>query len=535
VDASFLEGASYLEPWTDCSFAGVERTTCAELSTKIRSILAGYDAKNYTDMTAAQCLDSYTVNYLTAHRNLILVAAIQEGETMGYLGYGEAPWTNSSVINIGVNQSILNFIIDELYAQKQQAKVNGTWNLYDDSGLSFKNYTVERCLSQTKDVAAQCELQFVPVILYVVLISNFVKLACMCAAVNYLWNLKEPILATVGDAVASYLEQSDMTTVGRCLVDFETHKKSAQDSFRVYNRKRETRIYRGTSHARWWCSMLPLILLQTLAWTWCWLYIVKLLSYGRGSFNQVMKNFGKVDNQSRLTIGLAGRSGSGLIIDIIMANTVQLAVSATYFLYNSLYTAQYAALEWTTFITGARKALRVTYPRGQQRSTFYLQLPYYYSVPLLVAAIVMHFLASETVFLARLQYYDSNGAPRNDLGWMNVGLSLSGLLSSCCVGTALILIQIFHAWLPLIDNRIPIHGNSSVVISAMCHPPTEHEREHHSIDNNELGKLATRPLMWGVTRQPELRSDGNETLLLPGHCGFTADVVELPIIGSSYS
>lgn len=51
----------------------------------------------------------------------------------------------------------------------------------------------------------------------------------------------------------------------------------------------------------------------------------------------------------------------------------------------------------------------VTYPKGQQRSTYYLQLPYRYVIPLMILLVAMHFLTSQSIFLARLQYWDWTG------------------------------------------------------------------------------------------------------------------------------
>lgn len=247
--------------------------------------------------------------------------------------------------------------------------------------------------------------------------------------------------------------------------------------------------------------------------------------------------FGQVD--SGMILDLDGASGIGLIQDVLVANSFQLALSTTYFLYNSLYTAQCAALEWASFACGKRKSLRVTWPRGLQQSTYYLQLPWRYGVPLTGLLILMHFLISQSIFLARLIYIDSEGF-ESSMSFTDVGFSPPAILTSCCVGLGLILAQVAHACRPL-ENHIPIHGNKSAVISAMCHPDTKKSiaMRKRSSSIREATNLATQPLMWGVTEMPSQHQDDEMVYSdsldqTAGHCTFSADVVELPQIGKRY-
>lgn len=256
------------------------------------------------------------------------------------------------------------------------------------------------------------------------------------------------------------------------------------------------------------------------------------------SVSAAMKlKFGQVD--SGMILNIDGASGIGLIQDVLVANSFQLALSTTYFLYNSLYTAQYAALEWSSFARGKRRSLRVTWPRGLQRSTYYLQLPWRYGIPLTALLILMHFLISQSIFLARLIYIDSEGA-ESSMSFTDVGFSPPAILTSCCVGLGLILAQVVHACRPL-ENLIPIHGNKSTVISAMCHPEnrTSTKLRKQSSVIQEATELATQPLMWGVTEVPPQdrnneASTSDGSIQSAGHCTFSADVVELPQIGRTY-
>jgi len=63
-------------------------------------------------------------------------------------------------------------------------------------------------------VTEECRLSFSLVIMLAVIAANLTKATIM---VLTFWKLREPTLVTIGDAVASFLEQPDPTTAGICL------------------------------------------------------------------------------------------------------------------------------------------------------------------------------------------------------------------------------------------------------------------------------------------------------------------------------
>lgn len=86
------------------------------------------------------------------------------------------------------------------------------------------------------------------------------------------------------------------------------------------------------------------------------------------------------------------------LASVLLPNTPQLILSCAYFAYNALYTRMLTESEWQSFSLGYRP-LRVTNPQGEQWSTFRLQLPYIYSIPLLVTSILLHWITSNAIFL----------------------------------------------------------------------------------------------------------------------------------------
>src|SRR5882762_8193321 len=63
------------------------------------------------------------------------------------------------------------------------------------------------------------------------------------------------------------------------------------------------------------------------------------------------------------------------------------------------FTGMLAGLEWSQ-MAWQKKSLRVSQnPQGEQRSSYFLQLPYRYAIPLLGFSAVMHWLVSRSIFV----------------------------------------------------------------------------------------------------------------------------------------
>jgi hypothetical protein len=84
--------------------------------------------------------------------------------------------------------------------------------------------------------------------------------------------------------------------------------------------------------------------------------------------------FGAIDTNAVINVG-----PSNLLGLVLLANLPQGILSFVYLTYNALFTCMISAHEWARF-ADKKVPLRVTSPVGQQKSTYYLQLPYYYSL-----------------------------------------------------------------------------------------------------------------------------------------------------------
>lgn len=90
-------------------------------------------------------------------------------------------------------------------------------------------------------------------------------------------------------------------------------------------------------------------------------------------------------------------------------------LSLIYVFSNGILTSMLAAEEWTSF-GSVRSSLRVSDARQDQHSTYWLSIPFKYGVCLLVSMTLLHWLVSQGVFVASLDFHSSRFAAPGDLG-----------------------------------------------------------------------------------------------------------------------
>jgi hypothetical protein len=162
--------------------------------------------------------------------------------------------------------------------------------------------------------------------------------------------------------------------------------------------------------------------------------------------------------------------------------------------------------EWNHFAT-ARKGLRVTKPYGKQRSTYFLQLPYRWSLPLTTIGGTLHWLVSQAFFLVRVD--DVNKSESMSA----CGVSFLSLLVVLVVFWGLLL-AICAVGLTMKPTMAPVVASCSLAISAACHPASDEIDVH-------LAKV-----QWGVT--------GSEVVEGFRHCSLSSNPVTQPEEGKTY-
>ena len=202
-----------------------------------------------------------------------------------------------------------------------------------------------------------------------------------------------------------------------------------------------------------------------------------------------------------------------LFADVVTTNTPQLLFSALYFVYNGMFTSMVTAAEWTRFAK-IRKALRVSKPGNGQRSTYWLQLPWKYSLPLLSVSILLHWLVSRSLFIVRIIVFGWNGNEQPDRSISACGYSVLAILIVIIV-LAFSLGVLGVAGMQKLTSGIPVAGTCSLAISAACHYNEEGDPD-----------VVHKPLVWGVVTPADENS--------PGHCSMSGDQVSEPILGLMY-
>jgi hypothetical protein len=96
--------------------------------------------------------------------------------------------------------------------------------------------------------------------------------------------------------------------------------------------------------------------------------------------------------------GFEDANAGSFLSQVMVVNSFQLGLSIWYLIYNGFLTRLQMAREWARFSTEYRP-LRVTKPEGKQVSTYRLQLPYRYSVPLLAVSAFLHWMMSNAFYI----------------------------------------------------------------------------------------------------------------------------------------
>jgi len=353
------------------------------------------------------------------------------------------------------------------------------------------------------------------VILVIVVICNLGKVVSMLYVAFY---VKDDPLITVGDAIQSFLSRPDKTTTGMCLVSkADVVAKSltviSDPEPKPYAARRLQ--WRTAASARRWTLFIILFLAAILT-------ILGLLGLAIGSLPAKAKGnlwalgFGAVHPSTLITgwsLSKIHDADTAIVAATLIANTPQLVLSFLYMTLNGLVTSMFLAQEWSGYAV-SRKGLRVSKPSSPQRRTYFLQLPYRVAAPLILLSLLLHWLVSQSIFLAVVSTYNADGDLANAIAVVTCGFSPMAMVFSAVAGVVLVVVVVGMSYFKF-DSAMPVAGSCSVAIAAACH--TDH------------GERAAQDLLqWG-----ELYLGLSETEV--GHCAFTSGLVRRPTVGRLYA
>lgn len=490
-------------------------------------------------LSSTDCVKAYAQNYQSARGNLLLVVS---NSTQGFTTGAVADYETQVAPVTSLDDSQpdpFEWICDQYMTQGAGCS---SWLSKVESEISdWKPFRkpVEYCMSER--IEQHCRVEYSAHLLLVVVLIGLLKTTTM---LYIAFRIRDVPLLTIGDAVSSFLTSPESKTKGMCLLDkslknfepsvsysqrsesgeYSSINWSAPPKYFQYQRKRQ---FTAASGRRWITSLVLFVILLGVS--------IFLLQYGvywykTGSNNKsgiYTSGFGSIDPRAFISWSLPTTGSAGLISNVVVANIPQLLLSFLYLNYNGLMTVMSLARESSRY--GIRRnGLRVSAtPRGAQRSTYFLQLPYRFSVPIIIVTGMLHWLISQSIFLVSIeammllgpqesirggtQLWDTE-APRS---LMTCGYSPPAILASIVVASIL-LIGIISMGFVKLPSSMPVAASCSAAIAAACHAPID-EIE----DNN-----AEKAVMWG---------DAGEDEKGIGHCGFLIKEVRCPENGKLYA
>lgn len=230
---------------------------------------------------------------------------------------------------------------------------------------------------------------------------------------------------------------------------------------------------------------------------------------------------------------------------VLAVNSPQLVLSFLYMMINGLLTCMLLAREWgsyaafpaSTSVASSPKGLRVSSkPLGEQRTNYYLQVPFRYGIPVMAVSTLLHWLVSQSLFLYQATVVDWDGTVLDvAIGDRDTrphaAYSCIAIVFVLMLGILLLMALLALGWSRKLEAGMVMVGSCSAAISAACHPPLTDE-----CDATDSGQ---RAVWWGVTLESHDECDDEglrATLTIhPNESGGEGHDLEMSSIGNSSS
>ncbi|CAM1509531.1 Fc.00g032700.m01.CDS01 [Cosmosporella sp. VM-42] len=504
------------------------------LTEEIEGMWNDVKSGQFRNLTALQCIDEFATAFQTSWNQLLLVTEPKPDSNATGIPF-RSSWASYSLNGVGgCPPDVYEWICPQKPCSttcrsllSQVRKNVDTWSPINPDNR------VKYCLSKPADQL--CRLHFSTTLIGFVIAANAFK--AIILAYTAFYPPEEPLLV-LGDAIESFLTSPDVSSARSCLVsakDIKDKPKGAWTGPRKWSFSKK-RWSTAVSGRRWASSFI----LYSIAFT------VSVVLFGWGITALMGPHdfaswwnlgFGKV-SETALIVGLDTSSAATTldtqtIRSVLLSNFPQLCFSVLYFQYNGLFTGMLAAKEWGDFGL-KRRALRVSAnPRGEQRSRYFLQLPYRWSIPLLLMSILIHWMLSQSIFVVSVEafqdkyYYGDRDSNGNYFDYFNdysasitCGYSPVAIFSVILTSLVMFGAVIITGFLRL-PTGIPVVGSCSLAIAAAC----------HQTDGSPQPEAPLIPLRWGVMK----RHDERQGEYGVGHCGFSGEYVEAPEVGVRYA
>ncbi|KAI0161870.1 hypothetical protein GGR52DRAFT_582373 [Hypoxylon sp. FL1284] len=384
--------------------------------------------------------------------------------------------------------------------------------------LGPPRYEVSHCLLQPPDTTtSRCRFQYSSYILYTVCVFNFLTALTICCV----WvirrrekgavdeqALKNAVISTLGDAIASFMRNPDLATENACLAtknDFNALDESQWKTiYQPRPWRRTPKRWKSAVSRKQWLSLLFLTLpLLTIA---CLALASSIRSLKHRaiptSFPALFSlGFGSLTPNTYLTIAVPREDPAGLLFSVLLINLPQVFLSLIYVVYNAVLSTFLIQREFSLmYLEKKRKPLRVSEPIGIQRSSYFITIPFRYGIPLSAGSMLMHWLISQSFFLGRVTALAPDGQEDAENSFSTGAYSPGAIIVAIIVGfteaAALVLLGCRQY-----DGTMAMACTNSMAISAACHSLEEDRKDGYQL-----------PIQWGVV------AVGNDGV---GHCAFT--------------
>lgn len=546
-----------------------------------RQIGAGY----YERLENLDCIKSYAVDLLTDRRTLIVISSnVSKHDNGAVLGSGNQEYVEPERwYTLAQGYDPYTWLCGDRDAAVLDPKGAYT-NSYGPYCYKYaerlianpdvwapSEWNPEYCLSET--VEGQCSCIINLTIIWIVVACNIIKMVVM-AIVAFSSTLDQP-LCTIGDAINSFVTDPDPMTKDMCLVSrsymvkYERSRVNEQHVNRqlygtrpdlqhfitgesgwtppapqTWHTVRKFHWYHAPSRARWsWGILFYLACLFTtigLLGRAIGYYtgdksLSALSALGLGHPNsQTMINGWAISSMSNKT--------AAIVLSVLVANTPQIVLSFLYFSVNGISTCMSLSSEWGRFsyanaIKNGPRTLRTSEPAGKQRSTYFLQLPFRFAIPLIAMSALLHWLISQSIFVAVVTIYDELGQLKQDFAVTTCGFSPFAMILVIIAGLFMAMGIGGIGYLKL-EPGMRVVGSCSAAISAACHMSQKTE--------GERWELVKGPMVWGdvgVREGGDVTKFASELGSEVRHCTFASaaqgrawgDGVDVPKEGARYA
>jgi hypothetical protein len=485
------------------------------------------DSKLQT-LSTKDCIAAYRGTYTTDRSHLLLVGGDADFSTGSFLG--------------GAFSAVYEENKQDLWMCRQFSNSTETCDaqivkfMANSSSWTPFGQQVDHCLSLENAATSSVSINIY--VLSFVILFNFFLVGLM-SIVLFEKHETDNLLITTGDAIATFMQDEDLTTRGICLYSRADVSKMAphQERKPLVFQQANKHWYAGVGLTSWIMILIPtsILLLVLLALIPCSLRQFSLPGSGISALS-----FGLAPVSSQTLLLKANswsinfRASPGLAGNTIVSCIFQVIICLVFLSFNNVLTRMYQAHEYATFGKD-RKPLRVSAnPIGWQYTTLYLSLPMSYSLPLTFLFVLLRWFTSAALFPSTISAFH-NGVRSAIGGSHYISTASASPLALILLLVFMLLLLLFTAVLSArkLASAMPIAAPNSIAISAACHASNGSRSRAKEVlvafssfqTANRESSVVKLPIMWGSSGD-----DGSY-----GHAGFSSDGVNAPRAGVLYS